>query len=92
MTNGIGAYWFPKWLVNWLNKHCEFALLAAQNHDAAYRGKYRSRYAIDRAFLLQCLTDARGDKEITISILFWFLVRVFGGISWRKNDDGNRRL
>lgn len=84
--NGVGPYWFPAKLVNYLSRKYNFSLEAANKHDTRYKYKQTTRIMCDNQFLLDCLKDARTSNEIQVSVIFYVAVRLFGWISWRKHS------
>lgn len=88
--NGLGAWWFPAPIRNWLTRNslAFFSEAAWEQHDIGYARKSPSRIECDRKFLQAMLRDtSHHDKPATAALLaltFWACVRVGGGLSYGR--------
>lgn len=91
MSNGLGPWWFPSWLRDFISNRMSFFFDKASwtKHDEGYSKGYPSRSTCDRKFLMAMLEDVSKQDivwKMAISTLFawlfWLLVRVFGWLSY----------
>ena len=88
--NGLGAWWFPKWLRDWLTRKSRdfFDEAAWEKHDIGYAVQDPDRATCDRKFLQAMLRDAslheRPATCATLALFFWACVRVGGWGSYGR--------
>ena len=94
-TNGLGPSWFPDWLRKALTKFgSSFFDEASWNaHDIGYKLGFPARKVCDRKFLQAMLRDAslttttlRVGACTILAWFFWFVVRVFGWMTYRYKN------
>jgi len=88
--NGLGAWWFPAPIRNWLTRKslAFFDEAAWVKHDVGYAASNPSREMCDKKFLQAMLRDAIQHEETaktaTLALMFWACVRVGGGLSYGR--------
>lgn len=89
--NGLGPYWFPRPIRETLTKVSSLFFDEANwdKHDEGYKRKFPPRSVCDREMLKASLRDSSKVTStskvllcVFLSLLFWFLCRLFGWISW----------
>lgn len=93
MPNGLGPWWFPHVIRDLLTRFsCVFFDEAAWwRHDEGYAAGYPARCVCDREFLRAMLRDASHAPStgrilacVGLALFFWSMVRIFGGLSYRR--------
>jgi hypothetical protein len=94
--NGLGPWWFPARLRDWLTRASSlfFDEAAWNKHDEGYARGRPSRAECDRKFLCamlrdasRCTTTPRIWACIWLAGLFWLMVRLFGWASYQRNPE-----
>ena len=93
-TNGVGPWWFPKFIRDWLTeKSSEFFSEASwSKHDEGYSARFPKRFICDIKFYRAMLTDAsklspnRQLRAFRLARFFYITLRLFGWISWHWPD------
>ena len=87
LGNGIGAYWMPRLLRNYLNRRFYYFVNAANQHDIRYATKRMTRRHTDLQFIREMLQQCGNDLDVFVAVVFYVFVRLFGEISWRKHGE-----
>lgn len=83
-VNGLGIG--PKWLRRLLPYRKRFHE-AALHHDVRYdkRGGEKERYKYDIAFLEDMIYDSSSTLQVSVAVVYYYAVRVFGWLFYRYN-------
>lgn len=95
-VNGLGAWWFPKFIRDWLTEKSKsfFKEAAWEKHDIGYARAYPDRRTCDLKFLQAMLRDASEQdtaiKATALALLFWACVRIGGRWSYGHVNIGEK--
>lgn len=83
-VNGLGIG--PKWLRKLLPYRKRFHE-AALHHDVRYdkRGGEKERCKYDIAFLEDMIYDSSSTLQVSVAVVYYYAVRVFGWLFYRYN-------
>ena len=83
-SNGLGVG--PLWLRRWLPYRKKFDA-AARKHDAEYDelGDWKDRREYDILFLQSLLEVSVTTLQVSVAIVYFYLVRLFGWLFYRYN-------
>ena len=79
-----GPFYFPKGLRKFLSHRFN---LSCKWHDHLYRLKPSTRKHADMLFLKSMLSASQNRKEKAVAYIYYGFVRMFGWISWGRNDS-----
>ena len=81
-SNGLGVG--PMWLRRWLPYRKRFDK-AARKHDAEYdeQGDWKDRREDDILFLQSLLEVSETTLQVSVAVVYFYLVRLFGWLFYR---------
>ena len=81
-SNGLGVG--PMWLRRWLPYRKRFDK-AARKHDECYdtRGDWKDRREDDILFLQSLLEVSETTLQVSVAVVYFYLVRLFGWLFYR---------